>query len=633
MNNTTEIIKNQSKTELIENKTEESRKLFDGKELPAGTTLQDGKYNIERVIGTGGFGITYLTKHSVLGHSFAVKEFFIGGSCVRDTKNKTILLQGIDSETYDRYLQKFVEEAQTLARLDHSNIVKVTDIFHENNTAYMVMTFVEGDTLQQCIERKGRLNYEIAVEYIVQLAEAAMYLHSRDILHRDIKPENVIITPENKVVLIDFGSAREFVHDKTQSHTSILTHGYAPLEQYSANSKRGAYSDIYSLGAVFYFMLTGQKPMDATTRTMETMPEPQKFAPEISAAANRAILKAMELKPENRYQSAGEFLTKFLGSVKEEKWKTKKRKHRTIWWISASLLFATAIGVFLYFYLPSTPLKRDTPENFGKYALNLLLSDKDAKDIFFMPSDTVFMSEVDEFEYFSIRILGENPENLIKQQDAKIQQWREKAQEMGMIKRYSVKFLRAEEDSVMQFCSWSSHTFYISCITVYFQVNKREMFFRLTRPKYLDLKEQWCSWGLQAPTTKREESEEFDKRMQEKVSKERETKERKKQEQLDKIAKEVCNEKYVRAWIKKKMESKYPDYKIRGEIKVSEIASCYFNVQFGYIPTKFSNDAYFMEYIVGVFSLNTDGRLCFSIQRDTGGYGNIYFDCDYLLPY
>jgi len=319
MNDDTEIIDNQSKTELIENKAEENRKLFDGKELSAGTILQDGKYSIEHVIGTGGFGITYLAKHNALGHSFAVKEFFIGGSCVRDTASKTVLLQGIDSEAYDRYLQKFVEEAQTLARLDHSNIVKVTDIFRENNTAYMVMTFVKGDTLQQRIEQSGRLNYETAAGYIVQLTEAAAYLHHRDILHRDIKPENIIITPGNKVILIDFGSAREFVHNKTQSHTSILTHGYAPLEQYSANSKRGAYSDIYSLGAVFYFMLTGQKPMDATTRTMEAMPEPKKLAPEIPAAANRAILKAMELKPENRYQRVSEFVTDLSSKEKPHK--------------------------------------------------------------------------------------------------------------------------------------------------------------------------------------------------------------------------------------------------------------------------------------------------------------------------
>ena len=131
--------------------------MFDGKELHIGTLLQDGKYTVEEIIGAGGFGITYLMRHNILGHSFAVKEFFIGGFCVRNSANKTILLQGIDSETYTKYLQKFVEEAQTLAKLEHTNIVKITDIFHENNTAYMVMNFVEGDTLQQIVEKNGKI--------------------------------------------------------------------------------------------------------------------------------------------------------------------------------------------------------------------------------------------------------------------------------------------------------------------------------------------------------------------------------------------------------------------------------------------------------------------------------------------
>lgn len=312
--NTTEFFDSSSKTEKIS--SDHVSKLFEGKELAIGTTVHDGKYTVERIIGSGGFGITYLMRHNTLGHSFAVKEFFIGGSCVRNTlNNKTVLLQGITNETYDKYLQKFIEEAQTLVRLDHPNIVKVTDIFCENNTAYMVMNFVEGDTIQQGVERSGRLSYETALNYITQLAEATTYLHKLDILHRDIKPENIIITADDKVVLIDFGSAREFVHDRTQSHTSILTHGYAPLEQYSANSKKGAFTDIYSLGAVFYYMLTGQKPMDAATRTMETMPDAKKLVPEIHTFANLAILKAMEIKPENRYQSAEEFLLELSGKA------------------------------------------------------------------------------------------------------------------------------------------------------------------------------------------------------------------------------------------------------------------------------------------------------------------------------
>jgi len=323
---------------------------MDNKELTIETNLQSGKYTIERVIGSGGFGITYYARHNDLGHYFAIKEFFISSYCMRNSSQNTVMLQGIDSTVYEKYRQKFIEEAQILARLDHPNIVRVTDIFQENSTAYIVMPFVEGQTLQQLIEQNGKLEYETAVNYIAQLSEAIDYIHQRDILHRDIKPENIIITPENKAILIDFGSAREFIHDKTQQHTSIYTQGYAPLEQYSGNSKKGSYSDIYSLGATFYFALTGQKPMDAATRTMETMPEPQELAPDIPKEANKTILKAMSLKPEDRQQKIDEFMKDLLNKNKERiiSKNSTQKKNRIAWILFViSLALCVILGIVL----------------------------------------------------------------------------------------------------------------------------------------------------------------------------------------------------------------------------------------------------------------------------------------------
>jgi serine/threonine protein kinase len=216
------------------------------------------------------------------------------------------------------------------------------------------MPFVEGQTLQQLVEQKGKLDYETAVNYMAQIAEAVDYIHTRDILHRDIKPENIIITPENKAVLIDFGSAREFIHDKTQQHTSIYTQGYAPLEQYAANSRKGSYSDIYSLGATFYFALTGEKPMDAATRTMETMAEPKALVPEIPEEANRTIIKAMELKPEDRQQRVGEFMGDLLNAkpkmhtANHKKKSTKNKKWKTPLIILLYIvLYGISVGVFI----------------------------------------------------------------------------------------------------------------------------------------------------------------------------------------------------------------------------------------------------------------------------------------------
>lgn len=320
------------------------------RELLAKSTLYNGKYCIEKVLGMGGFGITYYAKHATLQKYYAIKEFFINGFCVRNTYTKKIHLQGITEEDYSKYKQKFIEEAQTLAKLEHPNIVKVIDVFEENGTSYIVMPFVEGITLQQFVEQKGKLDYEIAVNYIAQISEAIGYVHEHSLLHRDITPDNVIITPENNVILIDFGSAREFIHDKTQSHTAILKKGYAPMEQYSAISKKGAYSDIYSLGAVFYFALTGQKPMDATERTMtENMPGPKTLQPSIPNDANRTIMKAMALKPKDRFQNVDELMYELTG---RKDWrspivveKEKKSKGRIIGIIIA---LAVIIGAIIY---------------------------------------------------------------------------------------------------------------------------------------------------------------------------------------------------------------------------------------------------------------------------------------------
>lgn len=301
---------------------EEEQSYF--RELQPGVTLQNGKYVIERVLGAGGFGITYFARHTSLDQYYAIKEFFIDGRCVRNTMRHTVNLQGIEPDMYEKYRRKFTEEAQTLAKLDHPNIVRVIDVFEENKTSYIVMPFIEGKTLESIVEKNGPLDYGLAVNYIGQIASAVGYIHSKNILHRDIKPDNIMITADNHAILIDFGSAREFIQDKTQHQTSILTKGYAPIEQYSSNSRKGTYTDIYSLGAVFYFVLTGQKPMDATERLSETMPEPKQINPQISEDVNRTILKAMQLKHENRHQTIDEFMKDLLGQkpsapIKDEK--------------------------------------------------------------------------------------------------------------------------------------------------------------------------------------------------------------------------------------------------------------------------------------------------------------------------
>ena len=261
------------------------------KELQPDTVLCDGKYTIRKKIGEGGFGITYTALQSGLNRIVCIKEYFPAGKCARATHACTVYVQGTSENVFEKYRQAFVKEAKMLATLHHPNIVEVIDIFDENNTSYMVMAFIEGKSLQSIVDARGRLSYTEVVNYIAQVTNAIGYLHERHILHRDIKPDNIMITADYKAILIDFGSAREFEQDKTQIHTSMLTHGYAPTEQYTAKSRKGSYTDIYAIGATMYFVLTGQVPLEAAARLTEQMAAPKEIAPDIPDNANRTILK------------------------------------------------------------------------------------------------------------------------------------------------------------------------------------------------------------------------------------------------------------------------------------------------------------------------------------------------------
>jgi serine/threonine protein kinase len=276
--------------------------------LVAGMQLMNGKYEIISVLGQGGFGVTYLATFKLLESKVAVKEFFMGG-CVR-LNDTSVSLQSLKPESFIKYKERFMDEARMLVKCAHPNVPGVKDIFEENGTAYFVMDFIDGETIESIVEREGKMAENEAVRIITQLGGALQNVHKQGFLHRDIKPANIIVDKAGTAFLLDFGAAREFIAGQTVQHSIIITHGYAPFEQYSEKRKRDTYSDIYSLGATLYYMLTGQKPSPAVDRFAEKMPEPIALNPLIHKSVNEAIMKAMEMEVQDRFQKVQDFIDK-----------------------------------------------------------------------------------------------------------------------------------------------------------------------------------------------------------------------------------------------------------------------------------------------------------------------------------
>lgn len=287
--------------------------------LKVGTLLENGKYRIEKVIGQGGFGMTYLGEQVNLGRKVAIKEFYMKEYCNRDEGNSKIytLSQG-SSELVERFRVKFVKEARSLARLRHPNIVSIIDIFEENDTAYYVMEFHAGGSLAEKV-KNAPLPEADAVKYIRQIASALEYVHSKQMMHLDVKPANILLDGEGNAILIDFGLAKQYDNDGRQTSTTPIgiSHGYAPMEQYKNGgvSEFSPVSDIYSLGATLYKLVTGLTPPEANDVFEAGLPAlPSTLSPQVCAA----IEKSMQPRRASRPQNIGEFLSLLGGDLKDE---------------------------------------------------------------------------------------------------------------------------------------------------------------------------------------------------------------------------------------------------------------------------------------------------------------------------
>lgn len=271
-------------------------------ELAPGTLLKQQQYQVQTTLGKGGFGITYRGIDLKSSRTVAIKENWPESGVRQGTT--VIWPHHTTRKQQQEELQKFKGEAQYLSQCIHPNIVKVYDWFEENNTAYTVMEFIKGRLLSDLFEAEGLLPENRIQRYLMQIAAALQVIHAKNLLHRDIKPENIIITAEDRAILIDFGATREFIAGKTGRMTAILTPGYAPLEQYSVTSKRGAGTDIYALCASMYHLLTGQWPPEPPERyPADSLIPPRQIVPSINPHFEQILLIGMARKLENRFQS------------------------------------------------------------------------------------------------------------------------------------------------------------------------------------------------------------------------------------------------------------------------------------------------------------------------------------------
>lgn len=299
--------------------------------LQPNTTLQGGKYRIERVLGQGGFGITYLAEQVSLGRKVAIKELFIGssGQAINDRRgNLVVVTNSANQASFDQQKEKFKKEARRLESLNHPNLVKVHEFFEENGTAYYVMDYIEGESLRTKLNREGCLPESLVLKYIQQILPALDTAHRQNIWHLDIKPENIMVDKYGHVILIDFGASKHIEQNKTLTTSLALayTPGYCPpeladitngnIENYvQALKDIGLWTDIYALGATMYNLITDSIP-PSSNRLYREGRNAFTFPSTISSSTKDCIVKMMKPNKEDRPQKVSELLSKISDNEK-----------------------------------------------------------------------------------------------------------------------------------------------------------------------------------------------------------------------------------------------------------------------------------------------------------------------------
>lgn len=282
--------------------------------LKAGSILKE-RYIVGRVLGQGGFGITYAAQDFATQQRVAIKEFMPTSIASRESTGQ-VSSYGNQQANFEQGKLGFMDEANSLVGFKNNPyVVNILDFFEENGTAYFVMEYVQGTNLKSYIKvMGGKLGEDEANRILVPIMEALQDVHSKGLIHRDIAPDNIIVTSDGSAKLIDFGAARYSTGEKSLSLDVILKHGYAPKEQYMRRGRQGPFTDVYAMAATYYYTITGRVPPDALERgENDELPRPSALGIEISPQVEAALFKALQVQAEDRFQTMAEFTAAIKG--------------------------------------------------------------------------------------------------------------------------------------------------------------------------------------------------------------------------------------------------------------------------------------------------------------------------------
>ncbi len=324
------------------------------------SALLNGRYVLGRVMGQGGFGITYAAQDLKTGERVAVKEYFPAYMASREADGSISAFSN-QAANFEHGKERFLEEANALVEFrNNPHIVNVYDLFQANGTVYFVMEFVQGRNLRSYVKMMGgRLGEEAANRILLPIMEALEEVHAKGLVHRDIAPDNIIVTAEGSAKLIDFGAARYSTGEKSLSLDVVLKHGYAPQEQYMRRGRQGPFTDVYAMAATYYYAVTGRVPPDAIERSAaDGLYTPSALGVKLSSGTEKAVLKALNIQPAGRFQSMAELARAIRGekapaaevkkvsskSVEELGIKKKKKSRKPLIAVLAALL---AVGLLI----------------------------------------------------------------------------------------------------------------------------------------------------------------------------------------------------------------------------------------------------------------------------------------------